>query len=258
MSGVNVSTIEDGRVLRLELANGKGNILDMATMREIKHALDGHEDDQRLKLVMLCSSGKAFSYGVSVAEHTKELVGPMLETFHTLLRRIASYPVPVATAVKGACLGGAFELALCTHFVFATRGASFACPEIKLGVYPPVLAAIGADRLGAPLAERMLLTGEAIDVDVAERSGWLTMALDEGDPEEAAIEWYRRTLAGLSACALRRSNAAIRQGSVLNERLGRPLYKIERSYIDQLMKTRDANEGITAFMEKRKPVWEDM
>jgi cyclohexa-1,5-dienecarbonyl-CoA hydratase len=95
----------------------------------------------------------------------------MLAGFHAMIRQVAAYPVPIAALVEGSCLGGAFELILACHFVFAAPSAVLGCPEIKLGVFPPVLAAIGSHRLGGPLAERLVMTGASIDAAVAERAG---------------------------------------------------------------------------------------
>ncbi len=82
------------------------------------------------------------------------------------MRELAAYPVPVAALVEGRCLGGAFELALCCHLVFATPIArASAAPRSSSASFPPVLAAIGALRLPGALAERLLLTGEELDVD---------------------------------------------------------------------------------------------
>ena len=127
-------------------------------------------------------------------------------------------------------------------------------------MYPPVLAAIGNERLGAAMAERMLLTGDSIDVDAAECTGIITLVVGDGDTsaEADALEWYRHTLAPLSACAIRQSTAAIRYNSTLLERLGQPLRRIERNYVDVLLRTHDASEGIEAFINKRAPKWEDM
>lgn len=252
-----VTTIEDGRVLRIEIDHPKGNVLDIALMTDLKHVLDGHQDDRRLKLVLLCAAGRHFSFGVSVKEHDRAQAPIMLEVFHTLLRRIAGYPVPIAALVQGQCLGGGFELALCCHFVLAARTAQFACPEIKLAVFPPVLAAVGALRLGGALAERLLLTGESIDVETAERTGLITRTVSTDNAERDALAWYREALLPLSACGLRHATRAVREASGLLDQLGAPLRRAETAYINELLRTQDANEGIASFVEGRAPDWED-
>ena len=250
-----VDTIEDGGVLDIEMRSGKGNILTAAVMAELQDALSDHRDDKALRMVLLTTPGKNFSYGASVEEHTKDQIGEMLPTFHDLVREVANYPVPVAALVQGKCLGGAFELVLACHLVFATPHARFGCPEIKLGVFPPVLAAIGGDRLGSALSERMLLTGVELDADDADSTGWLVDVLRSDQPKATLLGWYREHLAGLSASSLRIATRAARTCSCLASHLGTALDRAEKIYLEELVETHDGNEGIQAFLDKRKPEW---
>jgi cyclohexa-1,5-dienecarbonyl-CoA hydratase len=252
---IRADLLEDGTVLRLVLDRPKGNVLTSEMMGELVGALEVHESDRHLRLVVLRGAGGTFSYGASVEEHRKALAPAMLAQFHDLARRVASYPVPTAALVEGRCLGGAFELVLCCHFVFAARSAVFACPEIKLGVFPPVLAVLGPRRLGAPLAERMLLTGEEAGAESLARTGFVTSLLDDGaDPEAAVLAWYREKLGALSAFALRQASRAARSGS---DDLGELLSAAERHYVRTVLESHDGNEGIEAFLARRPPVWED-
>ncbi len=255
-SRIETELVEDGGLLHIRLAGGKGNILDMAMMGDIERALDGHRDDQALKLILISSSPKYFSFGASIEEHTKDRVGSMLPSFHRFIRAVASYPVPVAALVEGRCLGGAFELVLACRFVFGTTKAIFGCPEIKLGVYAPVLAALGPHRLGAPTAERLLLTGADLTAAEAQQRGWLTELLEEGKPpQQSVLDWYRSQLAPLSALSLRQANQAAHDGGGLGQALATPIDLVEKRYLGELVPSHDGNEGITAFMEQRKPKW---
>jgi cyclohexa-1,5-dienecarbonyl-CoA hydratase len=248
--------LEDGTVLRLVLDRPKGNVLTGEMMRELDDALRRHRDDRRLRLVAIRGAGGHFSFGASVEEHARDRVQAMLRTFHAFVRDLAAYPVPVAALVEGRCLGGAFEVALCCHLVFATDDARFGCPEIKLGVFPPVLAAAGPHRLPGALAERLLLTGAEIDAATAERAGFATR-LDGSDPEAALLAWYRATLAPLSAFALRQAVAASRRRSALLRALQDDLPAIETQYLTDVVPSRDGNECIEAFLARRAPRWED-
>ncbi|MEB2311010.1 MAG: enoyl-CoA hydratase/isomerase family protein [Sorangiineae bacterium] len=253
---VTSSLHRDARVLDLLIDNPKGNILTGAVMRELDAALAEHASAKALRLVTIRGAGKNFSFGASVEEHQRDQAPAMLAGFHALIRRVAGYPVPVAAVVDGRCLGGAFELALACHFVFATDRAVFGCPEIKLGVLPPVLAAIGPHRLGASLAERLLITGEDLDVARAEEVGFVTRVLSStDDPFAAALGWYDAALAGLSAYSLRQAVTAVRRS--MASALGAELDAAERHYLESLLPSHDGNEGITAFLEKRAPVWTD-
>ncbi|HEX4803367.1 MAG TPA: enoyl-CoA hydratase-related protein, partial [Myxococcaceae bacterium] len=135
--------------------------------------------------------------------------------------------------------------------------ARFACPEVKLGVFPPVLAAIGPLRLGQPVSERLLLTGESLDAAAAHRLGFVARVLTSSAAQAELIAWYRETLAPLSAFAIRQATKASRRASGLLQALQTPLSQIERQYVEEALESSDGNEGIAAFLERRKPVWRD-
>ncbi len=255
---VSVDRLSCGDVVRVAFSNDKGNILTGALLAGLDAVLAEHAEDPHLKLVMLEGTGKHFSLGASIEEHKKEHVQAMLESFHRLVRRLTSYPVPTAVLVRGKCLGGAFELALACTFVIAARSAAFACPEIALGVFPPVLAALGPLRLGASWAERLALTGEELDAETARAVGLVTCVVPDGtDVLEHAVAWFDDKLAKRSAFALRRTLAAVRTGSGIVERMTRTLADVERQYIERVVPSFDGNEGIEAFLAKREPRWRD-
>jgi cyclohexa-1,5-dienecarbonyl-CoA hydratase len=235
----------------------KGNVLTLEMMNALSEALAAHSGNPHLRMVFIRGAGNHFSFGASVEEHRKEQAPSMLAGFHAMIRQVAAYPVPIAALVEGSCLGGAFELILACHFVFAAPSATLGCPEIKLGVFPPVLAAIGAQRLGGPLTEKLLLTGTTIDAAAAEKSGLVSAVFAGGNPEEELIEWYRKNLRPLSAFAIRQGNRVTRIGSGVVAALESPLAKIEQQYVNEVLASNDGNEGIAAFIERRKPVWKD-
>jgi cyclohexa-1,5-dienecarbonyl-CoA hydratase len=254
---VRVALLEGGRVLDVVIDKPKGNVLDAAVMAALGRVLDAHADDAGLRLVLLRAEGRHFSFGASVEEHQRDQAPAMLRSFHALMRKIAGFPVPTAAVVQGQCLGGAFELALCAHFVFVTPTARFACPEIKLGVFPPVLAAVGAARLGGPVAERLLLTGATVAGDDPSLVGWVTAQVAEATALDEVLAWYREQLAPLSARSLRIATRVAREASGLHAALGAPLERAEAIYVDELLATHDANEGVAAFVERRAPEWTD-
>ncbi len=248
----------DGAILRIELDRPKANVLSMEMMGEIAAALDAHRDDAKLKLVTLRGTGSNFSFGASVPEHVKEKAPGMLAAFHRTIRAVAAFPVPVAALVEGRCLGGAFELALACHYLFAKESAVFACPEVKLGVVPPVLAVLGHHRLGAPLTELLVTTGAEISAAQADARGALTARVPaEADLDAFVTAWFDKHLAPLSAFALREATFAARSGAGIFASLGAPLDAAEARYVERLLPSHDGNEGITAFLEKRAPVWAD-
>lgn len=254
---VKSALIEDGTLLRLVLNQPKGNVLTLAMMNALSDALAAQGDNSHLRMVMIRGEGKHFSFGASVEEHQKDQAPSMLAGFHKMIRYVAGYPVPIAALVEGSCLGGAFELILACHFVFAAPNANLGCPEIKLGVFPPVLAAIGSYRLGGPLTEQLVLTGATIDAATAEKAGLLAAIFSGENPEEELLEWYRKNLRPLSAFSIRQANRVTRIGSGLIAALEGPLDQIERQYVDEVVASNDGNEGITSFIERRKPTWKD-
>lgn len=253
---VRAERFEDGRVLRLVLDRAPANVLDSAMMDGLSGEIAAAREDRHLKLVVLQGAGSHFSYGASVEEHRREQAPEMLARFHALTRALASCPVPVAALVEGRCLGGAFEVVLACHFVFATPSARFGCPEVRLGVFPPVLAALGPLRLGGALAERLVLTGATVGPEALEGAGALTGRLGEA-PFDGLLAWYREHLAPLSAAALRHACRASRLGSGALEALGRRLDEVEALYLQEVLPSHDGNEGIAAFLERRPPKWED-
>jgi cyclohexa-1,5-dienecarbonyl-CoA hydratase len=243
-------------VLTLCLDAGKGNVLSLAAMRALGAALDDAAGDPSLRAVVLTTAGRNFSFGAAVEEHRADQAAAMLAGFHGLIRALATFPVPLVALVQGRCLGGAFEVALACHIVLASADARFGCPEIKLGVFPPVLAALGDLRLGGALAERLLLSGDELGAEEAARAGFVAALVEGGEGALAAAEaWAGARFGGLSGYALRQATWATRRGAQWAERLGPTLDALERGYLERVVQSHDGNEGIDAFLARRPPQW---
>ena len=249
---VHATLLEDGGLLHLVLDRPGGNILTRGLMEQLGHELALRESDRHLRLVVIQGANGHFSYGASVDEHRKPSAPGMLRALSRLVRAIARSPAPVAALVEGRCLGGGFELALACHLIFTTPEAQLGCPEIKLGVFPPVLAALGPSRLGGALSDRLVLTGETLAG--AEAKPWATV-LSGSDPFAELVEWYRKGPARVSAAALRIATHATRLGS--EALLGARLDELENLYLDRVLSSHDGNEGIEAFLARRPPLWVD-
>jgi cyclohexa-1,5-dienecarbonyl-CoA hydratase len=176
----------------------------------------------------------------------------MLKSLHAVLLRLLDSPVPVLVAVRGQCLGGGLELALAGTLLFVAGDAKLGQPEIKLGVMAPAASCLLPERIGRAQAEELLLSGRSLDAAEALNIGLVT-AVSE-DPEGAALAWFRQHLLGKSAAALRCAMRAARLDFV--ERVRAKLARLEALYLDELMATRDAVEGLEAFLAKRPPRWE--
>ena len=230
------------------------NVLTVAMIRELDGALDVIASAQRLKAVVLRAEGKAFCAGVDVADHTPERVDAMIRGFGRIFVRLRSLPVPTIAVVQGVALGGGAELALGCDFVLAAASARFGQPEIKLGVFPPIAAALLPRLIGYQQAARLILTGEVIPADEAFRLGLVTQVAPDGELA-AVLDHLLGQLRGLSAAALRLAKRALLTGAELSATDA--LESIENLYLADLMATADASEGITSFIEKRQPVWRD-
>ncbi len=250
----NILFERDGGVARIILDHPPVNIMDIATMREMVGALEALKEDRETKVVLLGARGKAFCAGVDVKDHTVDKVGEMVEVFHRIFRLMWALEVPTVAAVNGAALGGGCELVTFCDLVIASEKASFGQPEIQVGVYPPIAVVTFPRLMPYMKAMELLLTGAVIPAHEAERLGIVNRVVPREEFEEQVSELVDR-LASLSGAVLRLTKRATIQGLALpfEEALGLS----EDLYLNQLMKTEDASEGLSAFMEKRPPVWKD-
>ena len=243
----------DNRAATVTVNRPPLNILDIPTIGSLAAALDDLERDADLQVVVLRGAGdRAFSAGVAVQDHTPDKVGSMLESFHGALRILRDLPAVTIAAVHGHCLGGGMELALCCDLVVATEDARFGQPEVELGCYPPVAAALYPSLIGAGKTLDLLLTGRTLDCQEAERLGLVTRRVPAGGLE-AAVDELVAQITGKSAPVTRLIKAAVRAGRDLGFSAG--LTEAERLYLDELCRTEDMQEGLAAFLDKRRPVW---
>ncbi len=244
---------KDGTLLRLRLGRPKANIVDGAMITALQGTLHEHLASARLRGVLLDAEGPHFSFGASVEEHRPESCARMLQQLHTLILRILDCPVPFLVAVQGQCLGGGLEVAAAGHFIFAAPSAAFGQPEIKLAVFAPAASCLLPERIGQAHAEDLLFSGRSIGADEAYRIGLVDVLAE--DPEQAALAYFEEHYAPRSASSLRFAVRAARIG--VNERIRAKLAAVERLYLEELMATNDAVEGLTAFLGKRPALWED-
>jgi len=228
------------------------NILNIAMMREMNEVLEELEWDADAKLLVIAAQGKAFSAGVDIKDHTPDKVEEMIEVFHGIFRRLLSLEMPTLAVVQGACLGGGCELAAFCDFVLASEDATFGQPEIKVGVFPPIAAVLFPYLMGQRKTFELLLTGEGVDAREAERIGLVTKVVPPEELERATEELAAK-LRGLSGVVLRLTKRAIYEGAGLP--FEKAMEHVERLYLERLMSTEDAKEGLQAFLEKRKPTW---
>jgi cyclohexa-1,5-dienecarbonyl-CoA hydratase len=245
--------LKDG-VATLTLNRAPLNVFNIEMMEEINSYLEELKKEKSLKLLVIQAMGKAFSAGVDVGEHLGDLVYKMIEVFHKMFRLMDALKVPSIAVVNGSALGGGCELALYCDMVIATEKAKFGQPEIQVGVFPPIAALIFPRMIGRKKAMELILSGETISAQEALTLGLVNKVVPEASFDQEVnsfIEKFKK----LSGVVLKLTKEATLAG--LNDDTDKGLKVIEKIYLDRLMKTNDALEGLKAFLEKRKPTWKD-
>ncbi len=254
MQKIKLSFSNENSVAHVLLDDGKGNVLDYIMMEELQSVFNSFKEKKELKLIVMEGAGKHFSFGASVEEHTKELAAAMLRSFHQLFFTLRDLSIPTLAKISGQCLGGGMEVAIMCNFLFADKTAKLGQPEIILGVFPPPASIILPEKIGYARAEEMLITGKIISADEAKLYGLVNDVFDDKTLlDEGVNAWIEKNILPKSASSLR---YAVRAARVkFNHVLSNFLPQLEAVYVNQLMETHDANEGINSFLEKRKPVW---
>ena len=232
------------------------NVLDIPTMEELNDALTvvkARELEVRA-LVITAEGDKAFSAGVDVADHTEDKVEYMIEVFHQIFYNLAQLQIPTIAAVKGAALGGGCELAIFCDMIVASERLKIGQPEVKVGVFPPLAVVMIPRLVPEKRAFELIVGGEVIRADEALAIGLVNKIVPAASFDEEFGK-FLRTFTTLSGAVLRSTKKAIHAARGL--RFGDALHKVERIYLDELMVTDDAREGLTAFLEKRAPEWKD-
>jgi cyclohexa-1,5-dienecarbonyl-CoA hydratase len=239
-------------IARITLRNSPVNVIDIPMMEELAAALAKIEAHSQIAVVLIAGSQTVFSAGVDVAAHTPDKVYEMLAKFHGVIHALINSEKVSIACVHGNCLGGAAELAAVCDLVYTSDSATWGFPEIKLGCYPPVAATILAAIVGQKRAAELILTGRSITGREAAAIGLANHAVPDAEVESAA-EQSLNQLRKLSPVALSTAKKAIYVWDAIHFHKG--LARAETIYLDELMKTEDAQEGINAFLEKRAPVW---
>ena len=246
----------DDQVWKIILNDPKGNVIDSIMLKDLGEVLDEVSNEKGCKLLIFQGTGKHFSFGVSVEEHTVELAPKMLADFHGLFWTLSDLSIPVCSLISGQCLGGGLEMAAFAHFMFADESARMGQPEINLSVFAPPASVMLPLKIGQARADDILLTGRSIKADEALRMGLVSEVYADKETMEGKVnEWIERHIIPKSAIALKIATKIARKR--FNDRLSEDLKAFESIYLNELMKTCDAQEGLDSFMEGRKPEWKN-
>ena len=237
-------------VARVTLQNPPLNVIDVRMMEELRAALEQIEARPEISAIVFAGSERAFSSGVEIAEHTADKIRNTLTAFHSVIRSVVASKKLTVACVRRHCLGGGAEVALVCDVVFASPNSVFGFPEIKLACYPPIASVALSAIVGQKLAAEMVLTGRTLSGQEALAAGLVNGIAD--DPEALVQECIQR-VAQLSPAAMAATKKALYSWDAIHFDKG--LARAEQIYLDELMKTADAAEGIAAHLERRRPNW---
>ena len=250
---MSVHVDKTGRLLTIIWDRPPLNVLDIALLREIDEVLRSCAVDSTTDVVVLRGWGaKAFSAGVDIKDHTKEKVPEMLEVVHGVIRRVLGLPQVTIAAVRGACLGGACEIASVCDFIVASEDSIFATPEILVGCYPPVALARFATLVGYHRAAEMILTGRRFTSREAQAMGLINRVFADAELFRG-VDNLTSELLSNSGAVMRLTVKGLRELSMRDFEAA--LKRSEQIYCDELLRTADVEEGVLAFLQKRQPQW---
>ena len=240
-------------IARITLNHPPVNVIDIPMMEEIAAAMAQAESRSEIAVMVFSGGDRTFSAGVDVAAHKPERIDEMLAKFHAIFRALVSSRKVLIAAVRGNCLGGGAELAMMCDLVVTAESATWGFPEIRLGCFPPVAVTALAALVGQKKATELVLTGRTVDGRTAAAIGLANIAVGDGAVEEKVEELFRE-LGRLSPAALALTKKATYAWDSMHFDKG--LARAEKIYLEELMKSEDAREGIQAFLEKREPRWQ--
>ncbi|HEY7819043.1 MAG TPA: enoyl-CoA hydratase-related protein, partial [Vicinamibacteria bacterium] len=234
----------------LTLTGSPLHVLDIEAIGALERALGtvAARDDVAI-LVIEAEGDKAFSAGVEVRDHFADRLDDMLESFHRFCRSLLELEAVTIAAVKGVALGGGMELVACCDFVIAAEDATFGQPEIDLGCFPPLGAALYPSLVGAKRANEIVLLGNRLTAEAAKSMGLVNRVVPATELDAAVLELVSE-LASKSPAVLRIAKRALQASAA---KALEALPEIESLYREELAATEDMREGLEAFLEKRKP-----
>jgi len=249
----NIVYDKDDGVAKITINRPPLNVLNVQTLREISKALEDVGKDDGIKVLVITGAGeKAFSAGVEIKDHLPDKIRETLESFHRVFHLLAEINKPTVAVVRGFAYGGGCELASACDIVLASEDAQFGQQEVKVGAIPTVATVLLPRIIGRKKALEIIFTGDTLTAAEAKQIGLINEAYTTGELEEAVnklVEKFKKK----SSVVLRLTRAAIYQG--LNKDFKEALDGVTEIYLNRLIKTEDAVEGLKAFLEKRKPKW---
>jgi methylglutaconyl-CoA hydratase len=254
----------DGAVARLTLTRPEvRNAFDESLIAELTAALGVLREEFRSndgaapRVLVLTGEGVAFCAGADMnwmrrsIRYTREENEDDALRFANMMLALDELPIPTIARVNGACLGGGMGLIACCDIVVASEAADFGFTEVRLGIAPAVISAFVLSKIGATAARRWFLTGEIFKADVARAMG-LVHEIAPPEGLDAVVDRFVAAIAGNGPRAVAEAKRLIRENTALEKDLA-----IENSVraIAELRASPEGQEGLGAFLEKRRPAW---
>ena len=255
-----VGVEQQGPVLRLTLQNPPANVLSIDVMESLQAELDAARDDESVRVIVLAAAGKLFSAGHDLKELTAQRAdtdrgrGFFEDTFarcSRLMQSIVNLPKPVIAEVDGIATAAGCQLVASCDLAVASDQSRFGVNGIDVGLFCSTPAVALTRVVSRKRAMEMLLTGELIDAATAQDFGLVNRVVPRESLTEVVGE-YARTIAAKSPLAVRLGKEAVYKQADIS--LAEAYEHTSRVMIENML-AMDAEEGISAFLEKREPKW---
>lgn len=241
-------------VARITLNHPPYNVLSVPLMSELADAIESLDARHEVKVILLGSSQKTFSAGISIEDSKPDRVFQTLEAFNRVFQAISEISKPLIVVVNGPAIGAGSELVAFGDMVIATPNARFAQPEVKMGVFPPFAATMLPAIIGPKKSYELILTGQSLSAEEALSLGFVNRVVPEAGLDNTVNELVSR-IVEFSAPVLEMTKKVI--GTSIGRPLAEAMKKSQDIYLNQLMALQDVEEGLRAVLEKRKPVWKN-
>lgn len=250
MVSVVTMSMAGDHVALVEINNPPANAMDACSCATMLQTFDGLQNEHAVRVVIITGSGKAFCSGADLKQIDQgEQTGKTLSLFGKLLERVADLRMPIVAAVNGHCIGGGLELALSCDLRIASTDATFVCAGVNVGL---IASTYLLPRLiGVSRAKAMLLTGAAFDAAKAEAWGLVTALYEPEELKSAALNLAQR-IATRAPLAVEAAKRCADRATDLGPDEGKQLLAGE---MPRLWASHDHREAISAFKEKREPVF---
>src|SRR5712672_1326091 len=241
-------------IARITLNHAPYNVLTVPMMTEMAQSIESLNGRSDIKAILVGSSQKTFSAGISLEDSRPDRVFQTLEAFNRVFVAIREISKPLIMVVNGPAIGAGSELVAFGDMVIATPNAKFAQPEVKLGVFPPFAAVMLPLMIGPKKTYELILTGEALSAEDAHALRFVNKVVTEAQLK-TVVETIINKIGEFSGPVLEVTKKVISgsQGLPIKEAMKRS----QDIYLNQLQSLEDVQEGIRAVLEKRKPVWKN-